>query len=265
MASDFIITSSEHYSEGSLVREMEKRGIGRPSTFASLVHKIQDRGYVVKQNIQTEFEKTIYELDGIITEKKVKKVCEEKNKLIITHSGIMVMEFLIDYFDELFDYEYTRRMEEKMDEITDETDIGTIYKTYLDDIETRLSFTVKERREIKIDEENKLVIGKKGSVIVSKEEGETIYTKVKQDIDLDKLRNGEYKMEEIVDRTNSSFKGSFMGEEIFIKNGRYGIYTTWKGKNISLYYYKKVPIEKITLENVIWAIKQNAQKFNFSF
>jgi DNA topoisomerase-1 len=265
MASDFTVTSSDNYSEGSLIREMEKRGIGRPSTFASLVHKIQDRGYVTKQNIQTEFEKTIYELDGVITEKKVKKVCEEKNKLIITHSGIMVMEFLIDYFDQLFDYEYTRQMEEKLDEITYETDIGTIYKTYLDDIQFRLSSVVKERREIKIDEENKLVVGKKGSVIVSKEEGETVYTKVKQDIDLDKLRNGEYKMEEIIDRTNSSFKGSFMGEEIFIKNGRYGIYTTWKGKNISLYYYKQVPIEKITLENVIWAIKQNAQKFNFAF
>ena len=267
MASDFIVTSTNHYSEGSLIREMEKRGIGRPSTFASLVNKIQDRRYVIKQNIQTEFEKTIYELDGVITEKKVKRVCEEKNKLIITHSGIMVMEFLIDYFDELFDYEYTRRMEETMDEITDETEIGVIYKTYLDDIQSRLSSMVvkKESKEIKIDEENKLVIGKRGSVIVSKEEGETVYTKVKQDIDLDKLRNGEYKIEEIVDRTNSSYKGSFMGEEIFIKNGRYGIYTTWKGKNISLYYYKKVPIEKITLENVIWAIKQNAQKFNFTF
>ena len=246
---------------------MEKRGIGRPSTFASLVNKIQDRGYVIKQNIQTEIEKTIYELDGVITEKKVKRVCEEKNKLMITHSGIMVMEFLIDYFDELFDYEYTRRMEEKMDEITDETEIGVIYKTYLDDIQDRLSSMVvkKESKEIKIDEENKLVIGKRGSVIVSKEEGETVYTKVKQNIDLDKLRNGEYKIEEIIDRTNSSYKGSFMGEEIFIKSGRYGIYTTWKGKNISLYYYKKVPIEKITLENVIWAIKQNAQKFNFAF
>ena len=266
MVSDFT-TSLDHYSEGSLIREMEKRGIGRPSTFASLVNKIQDRRYVIKQNIQTEIEKTIYELDGTIIEKKVKKVFDEKNKLIITHSGIMVMEFLIDYFDELFDYEYTRRMEEKMDEITDETEIGAIYKTYLDDIQSRLSSMVvkKESKEIKIDEENKLVIGKRGSVIVSKEEGETVYTKVKQDIDLDKLRNGDYKMEEIIDRTNSSYKGSFMGEEIFIKNGRYGIYTTWKGKNISLYYYKQVPIEKITLENVIWAIKQNAQKFNFTF
>lgn len=266
LVSDFVTTSSDHYSESSLIREIEKRGIGRPSTFASLVNKVQDRGYVVKQNIQIEVEKTIYELDRTIIEKKVKKVCEEKNKLVITHSGIMVIEFLIEYFDELFNYDYTRHMEEKMDEITNGIEMD-LYKTYLDDIQCRVSSmnVKKESKEIKIDEENKLVIGKRGSVIVSKEEGETIYTKVKQDIDLDKLRNGEYKIEEIVDRTNSSFKGSFMGEEIFIKNGRYGIYTTWKGKNISLYYYKRVPIEKITLENVIWAIKQNAQKYNFTF
>lgn len=266
MASDFITTSSDHYSESSLIRDMEKHGIGKPSTFASLINKIQDRGYVLKQNIQTEVEKTIYELNGTINEKKVKKVCEEKNKLVITHSGIMVIEFLIQHFDTLFNYEYTSRMEEQMDEITDGFNGNEIYKTYLNDIDAMVSSMIvkKESREIIIDEKNKLVIGKKGSVIVSKEE-ETIYTKVKQDIDLDKLRNGDYKIEEIIDHSKSSFKGSFMGEEIFIKNGRYGIYTTWKGKNISLYYYKKVPIEKITLENVIWAIKQNAQKFNFEF
>lgn len=267
MTSDFFTNSKEtHYSESSLIREMVTKGIGKPSTFSSLVSKIQDRGYVLKKDIQgIEIEKTIYELDGTITEKKVKKILgEEKNKLQISHSGIMVIEFLIDHFDELFNYEYTRNLEEKLDEITeDKINKDELYNSYFMDIKSRISsIDVKEKKGIQIDEQNKLMIGKRGSVIVTKEEGETIYTKVKQDIDLDKLRNGEYKMEEIVDRTNSSHKGSFMDEEIIVKKGRYGNYITWKGKNVSLHYFK-IPIEKISLDNVIWAIKQNAHKFTF--
>jgi DNA topoisomerase-1 len=92
---------------------------------------------------------------------------------------------------------------------------------------------------------------------------EHVYTKIKQDIDLNKLRNGEYKMEEIID-SNTESKGSFMGEEIFVKKGRYGVYTTWRGKNISLYYFKHLLPEKISLENVIWAIRKNATKYNFT-
>jgi DNA topoisomerase-1 len=269
MSSDFFINVENHYSESLLIHEMDRRGIGKPSTFASLVSKIQDRGYVLKKDIQsTEIEKTVYELDGTITEKKIKKKSEEKNKLQITHSGIMVIEFLIEYFDKLFDYEYTRQLEERLDEISNElTDNVDTVCEYADNIKHHISSMIvkKESKEIKIDDENKLVVGKRGSVILKKEEGETVYVKVKQDIDLDKLRNGEYSIEDIIDRSNSSFKGSFMEEEIHVKKGRYGVYTTWRGKNISLYYFKHLPIEKITLDNVIWAIKQNAQKYSFTF
>ena len=137
-------------------------------------------------------------------------------------------------------------------------DINDTCNEYFNTVTTLSSSDIKSQ-DIQI-EENKLIVGKRGSVLFN---GET-YTKVKQDIDLDKLRNGEYNMEEIVDRTNTESKGSFMGEEIFVKKGRYGIYTTWRGKNISLYYYKHLQVEKISLENVIWAIKQNAVKYNFT-
>ena len=125
------------------------------------------------------------------------------------------MEFLIDHFDDLFNYEYTRHLEERLDDITeDKVNQNEIYDSYFNDIKSRISSMIVKEKGIQIDEQNKLVIGKRGSVIVSKEEGETIYTRANQDIDLDKLRNGEYKMEEIVNKTNSFHKGSFMDEEI---------------------------------------------------
>ena len=171
----------------------------------------------------------------------------------------MVIEFLTKHFEELFNYGYTRDLEERLDGIAENhIDINDTCNEYFNTVTTLSSSDIKSQ-DIQI-EENKLIVGKRGSVLFN---GET-YTKVKQDIDLDKLRNGEYNMEEIVDRTNTESKGSFMGEEIFVKKGRYGIYTTWRGKNISLYYYKHLQVEKISLENIIWAIKQNAVKYNFT-
>lgn len=77
------------YSEASLVRELEKRGIGRPSTYASIISTIQDRGYVTVQN------RRFY-----------------ANKI-----GEIVTERLVENFDDLMDYSFTANMEEKLDAI----------------------------------------------------------------------------------------------------------------------------------------------------
>lgn len=266
MSADFFSDSSNYYSEASLIHALEVMGIGKPSTFANIVDKIQERKYVSRQDIEGgDFELPVFEIDGVLTSKLVKKTFGEKNKLQITHTGIMVIEFLIKHFDKLFDYHYTKQMEEILETPHNSQKICEGYNLDIQRFVSSLKEKKKTKEEINIDEESKLIIGTNGSVIVTEIEGEKKYTRVKQDIDLEKLKAGEYKMEEIVDKSNTSFKGSFGGEEIIIKSGRYGIYTTWRGKNVSLHAFKKTPIEKITLENVIWAIKQNAQKFNFDF
>jgi len=256
MTAQFQPITKNHYSEGSLIRKMEELGIGKPSTFSNLVNIIQDRKYVVKKDIEYEpVSKLYYEMNDTMTTKTIEYVGCEKNKLQITHTGIMVMQFLLSHFSKLFDYEYTQYMEENLETIN--------YSDYRLEIDRYISGVDSKKEEIVIDNENKLIIGKTGSVIVRKEDEHSRFVKVKQDIDLLKLKRGEYKIEDIIDLSDSHYKGVYMDQEIVIKNGRYGIYTNWKGKNISLYYFKKLSIEKITLENVIWAIKQNADKFNF--
>ena len=92
-----MVELKSHYTEAKLVQLLEANGIGRPSTFASLVDKIQERKYVEKQNITgKEIETTDYQLkDNIITKVVSSKTFgNEKNKLVIQPLGILVIEFL---------------------------------------------------------------------------------------------------------------------------------------------------------------------------
>jgi DNA topoisomerase-1 len=110
-----------HYSEASLVSMLEERGIGRPSTFSSLVHKIQERGYVTKQDVTGRRVNCVdYELDGGVLTRFVeeREFGNEKNRLVITPMGRAVTEFLCAHFAELFDYDYTKRMEQQLDQVS---------------------------------------------------------------------------------------------------------------------------------------------------
>lgn len=249
MTAQFLPSSNNYYTEGSLIHKMEELGIGKPSTFANLVNVIQEKRYVIKKDVEGGvIEKMYYEMNNTLTTKMMPYQSNEKNKLQITHTGIIVIKFLLKHFSDLFDYTYTSRMEENLEHVN--------CKEYSLEIDALISSIDSGKEEIVIDENNKLIIGRSGSVIINETEEGSRFIKVKQGIDLSKIN--EYKLNDIIDTTG--YKGSYMNEDIYIKNGRYGIYTNWKGKNISLPFKN---MEKISLENVIWSIKQNAHKFNF--
>jgi len=109
----------QHYTEARLVQLLEEKGIGRPSTFSSLVEKIQERGYVTKKDIPgKEITCTDYELEnnGNIVEINIQREFgTEHKKLVIEPLGIIVADFLYKYFNDLFIYDYTKQMEEQLD------------------------------------------------------------------------------------------------------------------------------------------------------
>jgi DNA topoisomerase-1 len=264
-----------HIHEAKLVQLLEEKGIGRPSTFSTIVEKIQHREYVKKENIEgSKIQCTDYDLeDDEITESHSTKVFgNEKGKLVIQPLGILVMEFLNAHFQDLFNYDYTREMEEGLDKVAKGerkwTDICEECLTQIDS----LCETVKEEPTgIKIDENHQYIIGKHGPIIKqttasSKKRDDTAFIPVRKDIDLEKLKNGEYTLEDIVDNQVGAQKSKLMGkykdEDLFIKKGKFGIYALWGKQTTSLSSFGNRPMENITLEEVLHVL-ENPTASNF--
>ena len=110
------------YTEASLVKKMEELGIGRPSTYAPTISTIQKREYVTRGDIPgvTQAFKVITLKNNKITEKTGKEnVGAEKGKLLPTDIGILVNRFLLQYFENIIDYNFTANVEKEFDQISE--------------------------------------------------------------------------------------------------------------------------------------------------
>lgn len=257
-----LIDLKSHYSEARLVQLLEEKGIGRPSTFASLVDKIQERKYVLKQNVEgKEIEFQDYTLvDTNITSNVSKKEFgNEKNKLVIQPLGIIVIEFLINKFDIFFNYDYTKTMEDSLDKIAH----GVIEMHLLcGETHSELTEVINSMQDlkkfcIKIDEYHSLIIGKHGPVVkyCEPKSKKITFIPVKKDLDLDDLKQKvEVTLSDVID-TNASEKnsiGKYKGKELFIKKGKYGVYAQWGKESRSIKEaFENVPLDKIEYIDVI--------------
>jgi DNA topoisomerase-1 len=123
------------YTDATVVRELEKRGIGRPSTFASLVDTLLEKSYAEITDIPTEQIHTkIYSLDklggSLESESFIMKRGGEKRRMIPTAMGKQIVEFILKHFPNLFAYEFTAGMETRLDAISEGKEL---WKTLLED------------------------------------------------------------------------------------------------------------------------------------
>jgi DNA topoisomerase-1 len=264
--------SKQHYTEARLVQLLEERGIGRPSTFSSLVDKIQERGYVKKEDIKgKELVCKDFELENNeICEIEIKREFgNEKGKLVIQPLGIIVMEFLEKHFNELFDYNYTSLMEKALDKIAKGDLIWfELCKTCNKEIDSLLEKIAGETKiEFKIDENNTYLIGKYGPVIKCVEETddgkeEITFKPVKKDVTIKMLEKGAYKVEDILD-TNKTAKsqyilGQYNGKDVVLKKGKFGLYISWGENSKTLKELGNRPMENISLDEVTQYLEQGS-------
>ncbi len=116
------------YAEASLVKQLEEKGIGRPSTYAPTINTIQQRGYIIKESREGKERNYRHILlkDASINKTVLQEITgSEKQKLFPTDVAMVVNDFLVKYFSEITDYGFTAKVETQLDEIAIGTKVWT--------------------------------------------------------------------------------------------------------------------------------------------
>jgi len=259
-----IQTPNKYYTESGIIKKLEELNIGRPSTYSLFTDILISRGYIKKEDIQgITLECDNYTIKFIESElpilevkKEVKTFGKEKGKLVIQPLGIACIEFLIKYFEDLFRYDYTADMEKSLDLISNnenenENEWTNIIKKIYGEIKELTSSLPKIGKfKYQIDEFNEFVFVKnepciRKKIITDKENNnlstestnkkkstkKTIkyeYYPIKKSIklDIESLKNGLYKLEDLVEYLDSNI-GYYKETPLRIKTGQYGHYLEW--------------------------------------
>ena len=256
------------YTEALLVHKLEELGIGRPSTYAPTISTIQQREYVVKgDKAGEERNYTMLSLkEGNITEQvRTEMVGTEKSKLLPTDIGIVVNDFLTQYFPNILDYNFTANVEKQFDEIAEGKESWTsTLKEFYDDFHPSVENTLAVKNETKAGErilgidpqsgkQVSVKIGRFGPVAQigkAEDEEKPRFAQLKKEMSIESVS-----LEEVLDLFKLPRElGEYEGATITIGAGRFGPYIYHNKAYTSL--PKGTDPMSITLEEAIDLIKE---------
>ena len=251
------------YTEASLVKEIEQMGIGRPSTFATMITTVQDRNYVLKdtrEGVQRDYQ-LIEIVDGVISESiQTETTGAEKNKLFPTNVAYLLVDFLVKNFRNIIGYEFTANLETDFDLIAEESKswadvIGNFYDPFHKQIELAKDIS-RDETHGKRDLGEDPVSGKNVSVRFGRygafaqighqdDEEKPTFASLRTGQDIENITLAEaielFKMPRTIGETDE-------GEIIKANYGRFGPYIQYGKKYVSL---KEVSPEEVTLETAL--------------
>ena len=235
------------YTEASLVKRLEELGIGRPSTYASTITTVQNRGYVVKgqsEGVVTPYVFLSFKDSQVEESVKTEKTGSDKSKMKPTDIGIVVTDFLKSHFSDVMDYGFTADVEKEFD------DIARGEKVWNEMIGQFYDGFAKTVNEVADNSE-----AAKGQRLLGQEPGtgENVYVKIGrfgpmaqigEVSDEKKPRFASLLADQSIGTINLEqalelFKlprtvGEFEGEEVVASVGRFGPYLRFKGKFVSI-------------------------------
>lgn len=267
------------YTEASLVKELENKGIGRPSTYAPTISTIQKRGYIILENregVQRNYQEiTLNKSNTISTKTKNQTTGAEKRKLFPTDIGLVVNDFLVEKFQQILDYNFTAQVEEEFDQIAAgdlqwQAMLNKFYTPFKENVDevTQEEGRINTERILGKDEKSGEVIlvriGRFGPMVQKGqvEEGsdkKPLYASIPQDKSIETITLEEaldcFKLPRIV--------GEYEGEEIIAAIGRFGPYVKYpyKGKDIFASIKKDSGLDpiSITLEEASLLVKEKIE------
>lgn len=271
VATERFTQHAPRYTEASLVRKLEELGIGRPSTYAPTISTIQQRGYVEKgEKPGEERHYNILSLqDNTITDvTKTEITGAEKAKLLPTDTGTVVNDFLMEYFSNILDYNFTANVEKQFDEIAEGEKkwtaiLSDFYKGFHPSVVNTLAAKSAHRAGERILGEEpgsgkqvSVKIGRFGPVVQIGTAGENEkprFAQLKKEMSIETIT-----LEEALDL----FKlprtlGEFEGKTVSIGVGRFGPYVYNNGMYASL--PKNADPLAVTLDEAISLIQQKRE------
>lgn len=226
------------YNEGSLVKKLEELGIGRPSTYAPTISTIQNRDYVKKEDSPSQ-ERTINTLKlkkGKLTDKMVSETFgSEKASLKPTDVGVVVNDYLIDYFPQVLDYNFTANIEKEFDEVAEgQKPWDGVIADFYQEFSPLIEHSMNEKHEHKVGErvlgtdpksgrQVSVKIGRFGPVVqigVASDEEKPRFAQLKKGQSLDSLTLDEALDLFALPRT----LGEYEDTAVVVNTGRFGPY-----------------------------------------
>ncbi len=256
------------YNEASLVKKLEELGIGRPSTYAPTISTIQQREYVTKGDKSgEEKEQTTLMLkqDQISETTKQTIIGAERNKLIPTDVGIVVNDFLLQFFPEIMDYNFTAEVEKRFDEVAEgKTEWTKLMQDFYQEFSPLVEKTLNVKSEHKVGERELGTDPKSGKPVFVKIGRFGPVVQIGSADDKEKPRFAQMKqgqsMETItLEEALDLFKlprtlGEFEGTEVSVGAGRFGPYILHDKKYVSIPAGKD-PLS-ITLDEAVTLIQE---------
>uniref|UniRef100_A0A6C0IXJ4 DNA topoisomerase n=1 Tax=viral metagenome TaxID=1070528 RepID=A0A6C0IXJ4_9ZZZZ len=261
------------YTEASLIKALEKKGIGRPSTYSNIIDVLFKREYIEKKTEIGKIikvDKFILDNDKIIQKKKVDYTLNKQvNKLFITDLGILVDTFMAKHFTNIINYEFTKDLEHNLDEVA----LGN--KNYIDVIDklykaltpsiNKLKNTKSEKDKLWNSENKKKLIGvnctNKIDIYYYKSKYNNVIQQGDKIIGLhDKKDINSIDLNICIDLFGLPKNiGKYNNNEIILCYGSYGFYIKYKNKN---YGFKRdsLDISLITLKDCIDLINNSSKK-----